>query len=284
MVLTLQKFSSMGVSKLKILLAVWALLAAPAWAEDNSLLHRDNKSEVRASTGTSLKGELAQLGLEPPPSLSVSVSQRKHYPRDSFFGGSYYLKSALKVPSFEAIENLSEVFDRCSDPAETKKALVAAWEKGEHEVPLTTVLPTFVCNRLGKGGEASSNCWNTTLNFHGCTDEVGYTPPEDIQGVLDSPAFEALKKGDQLKPGDVVAIYSKPPTDATTLQHTAVYVGGDVFFHKGSIVETDPYAYEKFADVVGYYRKIEPHTTLRVYRRKEPVKFVPPPPPPGIVN
>jgi hypothetical protein len=232
---------------------LWLLLAVVcpglALAEIESSLHR----------------ELARMGIEAPVPLPIELSERRQYTESEWFnGGEYFLNATIGLSGAEDVERLTKLYRNCQPMDQIRQTLTAAWEGGEREIPLTSVLPPFVGDQLGQRGRCLSNCWNATLNFHGATKMVWYTQANTILKVLQGPGFRSLRKGDQLLPGDVFAIFAGLDSE---LAHTAAYLGGNAFFHKGSANTEDPYTFELFEDMTRFYRKNGRMPVVKIFRR-----------------
>lgn len=131
-------------------------------------------------------------------------------------------------------------------------------------VPVRDLVPDFV-NRAVDGGLPTgpnadrANCHDTTLNVFTTDVFLDQIPGMIMAAVLGS-YFRPLRAGESLQAGDVLVISEIGPGHDPS--HSAVYIGGDILFHKaGPNTEVlgrpasgrKPYVYERLESVIAPY-------------------------------
>lgn len=218
--------------------------------------------EIGSERGSTWRESLKAMGLKAWTLPRLELRDPARYEDSKYFRGNTYYKSAvIKLTDLSEAREIGKGYDRCRRSGETSKRLATAYASGERTIPLERLLPDFVCERVGTcSPDSGPNCFNATLLFHNCTKETVCTGSEELLRVLKK-EFTPVESGETLQPGDVLVIYKSD--DGKTIQHSAVYVGGDVFFHKGSTDKADPYTFEPFESVVSFYR----------YGKEVPLRF-----------
>lgn len=175
-----------------------------------------------------------------------------------------YFKSARLTYTESEIDELAKLYAGCREEKDIRSVLRKNWDEGKKSIALEEILPPWVKKTSGtKADKDGPNCHNSTLNFFGCTKLVRCSEDEEILGTLKK-SFRPLGKGDRLVPGDVISIYAGRDPANQPIEHTAVYVGGDLFFHKPSRDQRHPYGFVSFASLTGFYAGTWSHRQIRI--------------------
>ena len=187
---------------------------------------------------------------------------------DTTHPGHYYKDARLLLPPDIDLDSVAAAFSLFFPKESIKEKLETAKKQGKQSIDLMELLPSFVREKIGARAECKGpNCWNTTLNVHNPSTGIRFTSEAQMEEELDR-NYSRLGPGETLRPGDVLVIratdnYGEPPS----LDHTAIYLGNGLIFHKRSWLQTDPYAIETFDQKFKTYKNFV-ETNVQFYRYK----------------
>ena len=164
--------------------------------------------------------------------------------------GEYHRDVALVVPGGVRPESLARTLALGADPGPWEAAIRRAVKRGAEPLLLSlkALLPAFAKRATNARASCEGpNCWNATLNFHDPRRGLGYTGEWRMKAAL-LLDYRRLRPGDSLRYGDVVAFY-----EGRELLHTAVYVDGNLLWHKASMAAETPYVFESWRSVYAHY-------------------------------
>lgn len=133
----------------------------------------------------------------------------------------------------------------------------------ERNVYLQELLPRSLQLRLNERAPCDGpNCWNATLVwFQSGSTRVEYTELDDIEAFLALRTYE-LRENAPLRTGDIFVVRR-----LGNLTHTAVYIEGDILFHKPGLRAYRRWVFDTLENMLATYLYDE-YCTLEVHRRR----------------
>lgn len=122
------------------------------------------------------------------------------------------------------------------------------------------------------------NCFNATMMWFDATEPAQFVGTSVISDFLEH-RTRRLGVGESLRFGDIIVFSSRGRLDDLRIEHTAVYIGDGIVWHKASRLPQDPWTFEKLDSVVELYFEeslaysAQPPYELEFYRYKRQVAF-----------
>lgn len=239
---------------------------------------------IGAATRTAQASEcislsLINISLRIPGELRLVPQSFAAYPEFSRLSGNAYIEGLyLELEASDNVARIAATLSMGRDPGPLEVRIRTLAARDRNRVPVDKLLPDLPAKMIGKKACEGANCFNAALSFHDSSQGIRHTT--GTEGILKlRNDFEQVPEGSQLQYGDIVAVWLRKRSridlaselpEEFELLHMAVYLDGNVFFHKASSDAVDPYVFETAQSVMKKYKGWDPIVT--VHRSKDALR------------